>query len=116
MWPDRNAGCTPLAARVLPTAASSQGNCLRLSSFWLSLGLALDLGRVVSFAPSLGTSFVSKRLFNTARSIYCLSRLKPDKRFVRNVLKVALWSELIKSEADIQSPIVTSLFRFSLLS
>lgn len=39
-------------ARVLQAVSSSQGNCL--SFLWLSLGVDLDLGRVVSFALSLG--------------------------------------------------------------
>lgn len=39
------------AARVLPTIADSQGNSLFF--FWLALGVVLDLGRIVSFAPSL---------------------------------------------------------------
>lgn len=47
--PDRNAGCTPFAAGVLPFVPSSQGNCLHL--LLLSSVMALDLGRLVSFAP-----------------------------------------------------------------
>ena len=54
VWPDRNVGCTPFAARVQPTLASSQGNCLSLSFFWISLAVVLDLERATSFAPSLG--------------------------------------------------------------
>ena len=57
-------GFTPFAARALGTVASSQGNSL--SYFWLSLGVALDLGRIVSFAPSLGMPLLSMVSFNTA--------------------------------------------------
>lgn len=44
-----------------------------LSSFCLPLGLALDPGRILSFALSLGTSLVPMGLFNTTRHMYCLS-------------------------------------------
>lgn len=64
-------GYTPFVARVLPTIVSSQGNCLSQLFFF---GGALNGGSIVSFAPSLG-------LFNTARNVYCLSCLKPDKAF-----------------------------------
>lgn len=57
----------------LGSIGSPQGNCLSPSSFWLSLGVALDLGRVVPFVPSLGTPLVSMGLLSTARNIYCLS-------------------------------------------
>lgn len=50
---DRYMNCTPFTASVLLTIASSQGNCLSLSFFWLSLGMTLDLRRVVSFASTL---------------------------------------------------------------
>ena len=43
------------------------------SSFCLPLGLALDLGKIMSFALSLGTSLVPMGLFNTTRNMYCLS-------------------------------------------
>ena len=52
MWLDRNVGYGPFSAWVLPTIANFQWNCL--SAFWLSLGVALDLGRVVSFEPYVG--------------------------------------------------------------
>lgn len=69
--------CTPFVANVLVIIASSQGNCLSL--FGLSLGVALDLGRVISFVPSLGIPLVCNGLFNNARNIYCLSQLIPEK-------------------------------------
>ena len=31
------------------------------SLLWLSLGVVLDLGKVVSYAPSMGTPLTSKR-------------------------------------------------------
>lgn len=104
IWPDRNVAdtqlatrhgwtemwaCTPFTARVQPAVASSQRNCLSLSFFWLSL----DLGKVVFPAPSLETPLASMALFSTARSIYCLSSLKPDKIF-ETIFKVALRSEV----------------------
>ena len=66
-----------------PTFASSQGNCLSPSSFWLYLGVVLDLGKIISFAPSLGAPLGSILLFNTVRNTYCLSWLKPGKIFER---------------------------------
>ena len=57
IWPDKNVSWTPWVAKVLPTVASSPGYCLSLSFFWLSLGVALDLGRIVRFAPFLGPLF-----------------------------------------------------------
>lgn len=52
-------GCTPFVARILWTLASSQ----ELSFFfWLSLGLSLDLRRVVSFVVFLGMHLVSRGL------------------------------------------------------
>lgn len=83
-------GCTLFAARVLLPFASSQGNCLSLSFFWLCLPVSPALGRVVSFAPSCGTPFVSMELLNTAGNIYSLSWLKPDKRFERRIVVVVL--------------------------
>ena len=65
---DRNAACTPFAAGVLLTFVSSQENCLK-SFFWLSLGVALDHGSVVSLILSLGTPLQSTSSFNTARTI-----------------------------------------------
>lgn len=84
--------CSPCAGRVIPTIASSQGSYLSLSFFWLSLGVALDLGRMVSLAPHLGIPLPSVCLFNTARYIYYLYQLKPDKVFKR-LFKVTLRSE-----------------------
>ena len=77
---DRKVSCTPLAASAPVTVASSQGECL----LWLSLAAALDLGRVVCFAPSLGIPVVFKGLFNTTKNMYPSSRLKPDKIFERS--------------------------------
>ena len=48
---------------------------------WAIFGVALGPGRVISFAHSLGMTLASKGLFNTVRSIYCLSQLKSDKIF-----------------------------------
>lgn len=65
--------------------------------FWLFLGVTLDLGRVVSFVPSLWMPLASMGLFNIARNIYCLSQLKLDKIFERLFFlffKEALWSEV----------------------
>lgn len=53
IWPDRNVSCPSFLVRVLPTIANFQRNCLHLSFFGLSLGIALDLGRVASFVPSV---------------------------------------------------------------
>lgn len=90
IWPNSNGGfipfavrygCTPFVANVLVIIVSSQGHCISL--FWLSLGVALDLGRVVSFVPSLGTPLGYNRFFSNARSIYYVPQLKPDKIFER---------------------------------
>lgn len=72
--------CTPFTPRVLSTIAMFDRNYPSL--FWLSMGVALDLGRVISLLP-LGTPPVSMGLFNTARNIYDLSQLKLDKIFER---------------------------------
>ena len=40
------------------------------SFFGLSLGVALDLEMIVSYAPSLGMFLVSMRWFNTEQNIY----------------------------------------------
>ena len=77
----------------LGSIVSPPGNCLGPSFFWLSLGVALDLGRVLYFAPSLRMPLVSMGLFNTARNIYCLSQLKPGKIFEK-IFNVALLSEV----------------------
>ena len=79
IWLNRNVGFTPCMARVPPIVAGSQGNCL--SFFWFSLGVALDLRRVVSSLLSLGMLLTSMGLFSTSRNIDCLSQLKPDKIF-----------------------------------
>ena len=52
-----------------------------MSFFWLTLEVALDLERVVSFVPSLGMPLASLVLSNTAWNIYCLFQLKFDKIF-----------------------------------
>lgn len=48
---------------------------LCLSVFWLSLGVALGVGRVVSFALPMGIPLVFMGLFYTNKHIYCLSGL-----------------------------------------
>ena len=53
---------------------------------FVSFRAALDLGRVVSFVPSLWMPFVSMGLLHPARNIYCLSQLKRDKIFKRSFL------------------------------
>lgn len=63
---------------LLPTLS---GIVWAFSFFWLSLGTPLNLGILVPFTPSLGTSLASKRLFDTDRSIYYLPQLKPNKMF-----------------------------------
>ena len=94
--PDRNAGCTPFAAGVLPFVPSSQGNCLNL--LLLSSIMALDLGRLVSFAPFWGILLTAKVLFSTAINIYYLYQLKPGKIFESVCFycfsfKASQWSE-----------------------
>lgn len=66
-------------ARVLPTVAIYQGNCL--SVFWLSLGVPMDLGKVACFTPSR-TPFVSMGLFDTTR----ISIIRMKYRFVFLIL------------------------------
>lgn len=83
IWPDRNVGCISFMATVLLTVASSWGNCLSLPIFCLSLEVALDLRRVVSFISPVRMRHAYMRLRDTARNIYCLSLLKTDKIFER---------------------------------
>ena len=45
---------------------------LSLSSFWLSLGVDLDIGRIVSSASSLGMPVSSMGAFNAAKNVYYL--------------------------------------------
>ena len=80
--------CILFSARVLPTAASSQRNYLNLPSslppslpsfLLLSVEMALDLEKVVFFAPFLRIPLMFMKLFSTARGTYYLSWLKPDK-------------------------------------
>ena len=47
----QNVDCTPFADSMLLTC--------QFSFFWLSLAMALDLGRVVSFSLSMGIHFAS---------------------------------------------------------
>lgn len=91
--------CTPFVPRVLLTPASSPGSCVSLSLFWLSLGVARDLGQVVSFASSLGIPLKSMGLFNTARNVYYLFWLKPDKIFKMIFFKEVLWLEVGQIES-----------------
>ena len=52
---DINMSWTLFASGTLyQTASRAQGNCLSSSFFWVSLGMTLNLGKIVSFAPSLG--------------------------------------------------------------
>lgn len=94
---DRYMNCTPFTARVLLTIASSQGNCLSLSFFWLSLGMTLDLRRVVSFASTLRKPLVSMGLLNIARIIHCLSWLKPGKISKRNFCLFVSTNSVVRS-------------------
>lgn len=74
IWLDRNVSCTPFATNILPTIASSQGNCVSLGYYWEWLWGWEDS----IFCTLFGMPLVSLGLCDTARSIYCLSQLKPD--------------------------------------
>lgn len=50
------------------------------SFFQLSLRVALNLWRIVSFVYSLGMSISSMVSFSSSRNIYCLYQLKPSKK------------------------------------
>lgn len=76
---DRKVRCSPLADGVLLSVTSSQGK-ISLSFLGLSLGVVQELARVLDIAASVGMSLAFKELFSTARNIYCVSQLKPDKR------------------------------------
>ena len=102
---ERNVGFTPTVTTygqpgmwiVLYLNCGSYGllSVLRSKTFWLSFGVALDLGREVSFASSLGTPLSFMGLFNTARNICWLSPLKSNKIFKRIFFfNVALCSEV----------------------
>lgn len=64
-------------AGVLLTVASSQGDCLSVSFFWLSLGVTLDLEKIVPSAPSLGYILVQGSVQYSQE--YSLSQLKSHK-------------------------------------
>lgn len=74
IWMDGNVGHTPLPARYGWTEIWAVLHLL-VGSYQLTVFLLVifGLGRVVYFAPSLGTLLVSMKLFNTARNIYCCS-------------------------------------------
>ena len=62
------------------TAASPQRNDLSLSFFWLSLGVALDLARIISSVSSLRMPLAyTKGLFDNLRNINSLPQLKTEK-------------------------------------
>lgn len=77
VWPDRNVGASPLQ---LGSRCQLSGE-LSLSFCWLSLRVSVEIRKVVSFASSLGTPFVSLEWSHIARTIYYLSRQKLDKVF-----------------------------------
>lgn len=86
------------ATEALLTVTSSQHCWVSLTFLGLSLGVVVDLGSIVSFAPSLRTPLGSIKLFNTARNIYYLSKLKPNKIFGR-IFKVVLWWKVGQTES-----------------
>lgn len=69
-------------------------------SLWLSLGVALDFVKIVSFTPSLRISLGSMKSFNTIRNLYVFW-LKPNKIFIFNL--IALIRNLAPFGSDIQS-------------
>ena len=73
-----------------------------LSLSLLTLGVALDLGMVGSFAPSLGMP-LSPELFNTAMNTYYFPWLKPDTIFRRICLFVCLFVCLFFSSSIVRS-------------
>lgn len=83
IWLDRNVCCITFVVRVLPTVASSQGNCLSLSFFWLFLEVTLDLGK-------------SRILWvaQYCQNICFLSWLKVEKIFEKLFFKETLWLEV----------------------
>lgn len=78
IWWKGKVSCSGSAGGVLANVASPhRPGELSESFFWLTLGVALDLGKVVRFASSLGMPLASKES-NIARNVYCLFRLNPD--------------------------------------
>ena len=74
------------------------------SLFWLSLGLTLDLGRVVSYISFSGTTLASKCCLMLSGIFTVCPSWKPDKIFVRCFFclflfffffLVAVWSEVV---------------------
>lgn len=77
IWWKGKVSCSVSAGGVLANVASPQPpGELSESFFWLTLGVALDLGKVC-IASSLGMPLASKKL-NIARNFYCLFQLNPD--------------------------------------
>ena len=77
IWPDRNLSLTPFAAGPYQIDASHQENYLRFFFFffWLFWWMALNLGRIISFAL-FGDSFCPHGVVEyllPETSMYCLS-------------------------------------------
>lgn len=55
LWLDKNVGCPPFCRQGPTDCCKLQGQYLSLFSLsWLSLGVALNPGRIISFAPCWG--------------------------------------------------------------
>ena len=88
-WLHRIVDLTPCAARVL-LILPTLGLDLSLTFFWLSLGVALILERIMSFAPFLEKRPASKGLFNIARNrIYTVCPSRYLTRYLKGFFSVA---------------------------
>lgn len=93
-----------------PTRA--QRNKLSLPLFGPFWGMALDLGKVASFASSLGLPLLSMGSFSASSNIYYIYYiylLKPGKIVERIFFKKLYHQKLTKLDADIQSLVGTFL-------
>ena len=79
IWLDRNMGCTSFVVESHWLLSALRESFMSFS--WLSLGVALDIGRIVSFASCLGMPPLSMGSFSVAGNVYYLYELKPDKVF-----------------------------------
>lgn len=112
---NRSVVCTPFAANtsILPTTASCQGNCLSLSFLLLSFGVALDLGRVIYFASSLGMP-LCPRSCSIVPGIFIVSPSLDLKRYVKRIFffrKLNQWSEVGQSGHWFSEPERNCFFR-----
>lgn len=88
IWPDRNVCCPPF----LTTLASFQRNYVNLSFFWLSLGMAVDFGRVVIFCILCGVPSCVHKVVQYCQQYFLFVRAEKLTRYLKGLRKIILSS------------------------